>query len=87
MKVSSEFIFKKAKDAGVVIPIGKRSGKFHGMVTLNETGCFLWELMKNERTEEELVTALTDNYDTGREQAEADVKAFLLKLREADLLV
>lgn len=87
MKASNEFIFKKAKDAGVVIPIGKRSGKFHGMVTLNETGCFLWELLQDERTEDELVAALADNYDTDADRARADVKAFLLKLRDADLLV
>ncbi len=87
MKASSEFIFKKARDAGVVIPIGQRSGKFHGMVTLNETGCFLWELLQDEKSEDELAGALVECYDTSLEQAKADVVAFVAKLRGADLLV
>ena len=42
--------------------------------------------MKEDKTEEELVDALLEQYDVGREKAQADVKALVAKIREAGLI-
>lgn len=86
MKTSSDFIFRRMRDSGVVIPVGERSLEFRGMVTLNETGSFLWERMSRPVTRDELVAALVGEYDVDEAAAGADVDAFLRKLEEAGLL-
>ena len=86
MKAKEGFVYKKMHGTGVVVPVGEASREFRGMVTLNETGSFLWERMQVEVTREELVRALTEAYDTDAETAGKDVDAFVTKLREAGLL-
>ena len=43
MKIKSDFLLKKVADSYVVVPVGKATVSFNGMITLNETGAFLWE--------------------------------------------
>lgn len=86
MKSAENFIFKKMKETGVVVPVGERSLDFHGMVTLNDTGSFLWEKLQSETTRENLIAALAEEYDVDSATAEADVDAFLKELKEAGLL-
>ncbi len=87
MKAAEGFVYKQMHGTGVIVPVGKASQEFRGMVTLNETGSFLWERMQVEVTREELVRALVKTYDTDEETAGRDVDAFVAKLREAGLLV
>ena len=71
---------------GVVAPVGDASEEFHGMVTLNETGIFLWELMQQEITSGQLVNALMEEYNVEQEAAARDVEGFLRKAREAGIV-
>lgn len=86
MKASEGFIYKKMRGMGVIVPVGEESKDFKGMVTLNETGSFLWEQLQKDTDRESLVEALLAEYETDRETAARDVDAFLIKLREAGLL-
>ena len=70
----------------MVIPIGEQSVDFQAMITLNETGAFLWEKLQEEMSEEQLVCALTDVYEVGKEIAEGDVRKFLSILRRKNIL-
>lgn len=45
--------------------------------TLNDTGCRLWELIEQPRTEDELAEALAEQYAIPRETALQDVRIFL----------
>lgn len=80
------YILRRAADAIVIVPVGRAAAEFPGMVTVNETGALLWELLERERTEEELAAALCKRFDVEPERAAADVSAFLEKLRRAGAL-
>lgn len=86
MKIKSGFMLRKVGGRNVVVAVGAASREFNGIIKLNETGAFLWELLRTERTPEELTAALLEEYDIGEETAAADVGAFLKKLEEAELL-
>ena len=59
----------------------------NGAVALNKTGVFLWNLLKDGRSEQEMVAALLEHYDgVTPDQAAADVSAFLDSLRVRSLL-
>lgn len=56
------------------------------MIRLNGTAEFLWKLLAEERTEEDLVSALLSEYELTEDVARADVRAFCQRLAEAGFL-
>ncbi len=86
MKLKSGFVLKTVGDNHIVVPVGAQTVDFRCMITLNETGAFLWKLLETEQTEETLVTALLEEYDVTKDRAAEDVDAFLTSLRDGSLL-
>ena len=86
MKIKNGFVIRSVGGENVVVPVGEMSKEFHGMITLNETGAFLWEKLSEGATEEQLVDALLENYEVDKALASTDVKAFITKLSDNNLL-
>ena len=87
MKVRDGFILRNMGENHLVVPVGSATVDFRCIITLNGSGSFLWEQLQNEKTEDELVKALLDEYDVAEDIAARDVAAFIEDLRKADLLV
>ena len=83
MRRNDGFILRKAADLTVIVPVGREAVRFPGMLSVNETGRFLWELLQEEQTRQTLARALTDTFQVEGRQAEQDVHDFLEKLRAA----
>ncbi len=49
---------------------------------LNEVGARVWELIDGVRSVESIVDRICEEYDSGREQVERDVRELLAKLDE-----
>lgn len=81
MKINENFVLRQVVDTYVVLPIGKATVDFNGMITLNESGAFLWHQMENGTTREELADLLTAVYDVSREEALKDIDSFVASLR------
>lgn len=62
------------------------SSDFDGIITLNDTGAFMFDLLISGISEKELADRLVDEYEVEREIAEADTAAFIKKLDDAGLL-
>ena len=86
MKIKNDFIVKEISGSTVVIPVGNRVADFNGMLKLNETGVFLFNLLKNDTTIVALVQCLVDEYEVTKEKANEDVITFVNKLKEADII-
>ncbi len=71
----------------ILIPVGAAAVEFQGIMTLNESGLFLWRMLQEECTEEKLVLALTEEYEVDIPTAQADVKKFLLQLEQNNALL
>ena len=87
MKTRPGFTLREVANHHVVIPVGKAAVDFSGMLTLNGTGAFLWELLSEERTKEELLDAMTRKFEVTSEQASSDIDIFLAILRDNGLLL
>lgn len=87
MRIKDGFVLRKVAGSYIAVAVGEEAVSFNAMVTTNETGAFLWEKLKNDTTEEELVSALLAEYDVDAETAKADISEFLSKLRDGKLLV
>lgn len=87
MKIKNGFMLKKVGGQNVVVALGEASRSFNGIIRLNDTGVFLWQKLQQETSEEQLLAALTAEYDIGEEQAKSDIAEFIAALRKATLLV
>lgn len=81
MRVNQEFLLKEIAGSFVVIPVSSILVDFDGMITLNETGVFLWLLLEEDRTFEELLAELQKEYDVDEKTAREDITAFLDEIR------
>lgn len=86
MKIKDGFMLRKVGGQNVVVAVGKASRDFNGIIRLNDTGVFLWQKLQQETSEEQLLAALTAEYDIGEEQAKSDIAEFVAALRKAALL-
>ena len=80
MKRSADFLLRQVAGSQVLVPVGAATKKFPGMIRVNDTGCYLWELLETEQTRETLTKALLTRYEVTAEQAAQDVDAFADKL-------
>lgn len=87
MHISENYILREIMDEYIVVPTGEEAMKFQGLVTLNETGAFLWkELQKSDRTKEELRDRLCREYEVDEEMAEQDLDEFLKNIQKHDIV-
>ncbi len=87
MKLKDGFVLRQVGGHSIVVPVGAQVVDFDCMITLNETGAFLWQQLQYECTAERLTEVMMEEYDVSPEIAKADVAAFVEKLRQAELLV
>ncbi len=85
MKIKEGFILRTIAGETVALPTAGVTN-FDMMITLNDTGRFLWERLSMGAELGELVDALLSEYDVDRETAERSVLAFTNRLKELNFL-
>lgn len=85
MKIKKDFMLRQVAGNYIVVPVGAASVDFNGMLTLNETGAFLFKSLQEGTDRDNLVSSLLEEYDVDRETAEQHVDKFIEKLKGADL--
>ena len=86
MKLKDGFVLRKVGGDNIVVPTGDTLD-LNMMVTLNETGKFLWQHLQQGTTEEALVQALLAEYDVTAEVAAEHVHKFVEKLHANAFLI
>lgn len=86
MKIKDGFILRQVAGSYIVISVGGESVDFNGMITVNETGAFLWEKLAAGATEEELLDAMLGEYEVDEATAKTDIAEFLKLLEDGNLL-
>lgn len=81
MKRNPEFLLRSVADTIVVVPVGKATTAFPGMITLNDTGAWLWGQLETEQTVDSLVAAMTECYEVDEQTARRDITAFVERLK------
>ena len=83
MKVKNDFVLQQVADVWVVLPIGEEVLNFNSMITLNETGAFLWRKLEAGADVQALTDALISEYEVTAQQAAADIQDLCRKLHDA----
>ena len=86
MKIKKELVKRDIAGDTILVPVGKTVYDSNGLFILNELGAFLWDRLEKAENEEELLTAVLDEYEVTEETARKDIHTFLDKLRDMGIL-
>lgn len=87
MHISENFIMRTVAGENIIVPIGDEASQFQGLITVNESGAFLWKLLQNENiSEESIKQAFREEYGVDETTADNDVDEFLHILRMRKIL-
>lgn len=81
MKLKQGFIMREIAGEIIVVPSGSELN-LDMMITLNDTGRFLWQRLEVGADMDELVQAMLGEYDVDEQTARAGAERFVSKLQE-----
>lgn len=86
MKIEKEFVLREIAGDYVIIPTGKTVLEFNGLISTNEVGASIWNMLQKETTFEELVQGILKEYEVEENVVREDVSEFLQQLSEKGIL-
>lgn len=79
---SPSVVTRKTGNEYVLVPVTEKIADMDSVYTLNETGAFIWDLIDGNRTLEEIIMALTNEFDIDPGTAKNDMLEFMKKMAE-----
>ena len=87
MKIKNGFVAKEIAGQYVVVALGEASKIFNGIIKLNESAKFIWDLLVEGKEKDDVVEALLNEYDgVDRETAARDFDNFVNTLKGANII-
>lgn len=86
MRASKDFIMREIAGEHILVPVGAAAARFNGLITMNELGRSIFDLLAREQTVEQLVERIVGEYDVSPETAREDTLEFLQQLRDIGAL-
>ena len=77
MKIIKEFIVREIAGECLLIPTGETTQEFNGLITISDTGRFIWEHLEQVDSLEAMIDAILDEYEIDRETATKDAVEFI----------
>ena len=85
MKLKEGFMLRRIAGENVVVPLDEDMDQ-NMMITLNNTGCLLWQKLEEGADLDQLTAALTGAFQVDEATASAHAAAFVKKLEEHNFL-
>lgn len=80
-ELKTRFVAREVGNELIIVPLTGNVAQMNALFTLNETGKFIWENITAERSVDDLVDVMTDEFEIDRETAQRDIELFLNKLQ------
>ena len=86
MIIKKELIKRDIAGEVFLVPLGKSMYDSNGLFILTELGAFIWDLLPNAQSEDDIVSAVLAEYEVDEATARTDIREFLKKLEKLDIL-
>lgn len=87
MKLKYNFVTNQVADKIVAVAVGEDLNNFNGFVKMNDVGAFIFDLLKNDISEEEILAACLKQYpDATEQEARETVAEFIGQLKKEELI-
>lgn len=87
MHLKYTFETMKLDNQVIAVPVGNGTEQFRGVIKLNETGAFIFELLRTEIDKDGIIKALENQFDAPRNVLEEDLEKYVEEFAEKGLLV
>lgn len=87
MRLKYTFEKMELNDKIIAVPVGDDADDYRGVVKMNGTAAAIFDLLKEDTTEEAIVAAMEKEYNVTKDVLNADVKLYIQAFREKGLLV
>ena len=77
MKLKSGFVLQNVAGSYLACSTGELTREFRGVIRMNATGAFIWEVLAQDVSFEQIVEKLCEKYDISKEIAEKDARSFV----------
>ena len=87
MKIKKGFVLEKVGDSYLACATGKLAREFSGLVKLNETGAFIWNIFAEaDISIDEAADKVITEFDISKEVAVSDISAFVENLKKNGII-
>ena len=86
MKINYDYVKREIAGEVFLVPVGEAAKKYSGLIALNDVAAFIWDLLPEVETEEEIVSRILDEYEVEPEVAAADTAEFFDTLRKMEII-
>lgn len=86
MKIKEGFKLCKVRDSHIVVATGDAVMDLNGLVSLNDTGVFIWERLEKENDVDSIVAQMAKEFEIDLATAQADTNEFIEKLKGAGFI-
>ena len=86
MRINKEFVLREIAGDYIIIPTGSTVLEFNGLITVNEVGVTIWNMLQEEVTMDKLVQGVLAEYEVEEEVARKDIQEFLGELVKGGIL-
>jgi hypothetical protein len=84
---SSKIVSREICGEAILVPISRKPTEVESIFVLNETGSAIWELLDGTRTVEQVLEAITEEFDVERQTAQLDAVELMRELLEIGAVV
>ncbi|MCD7809256.1 MAG: PqqD family protein, partial [Erysipelotrichaceae bacterium] len=86
MKKNKEFIMRQIADEYILVPTGNTTEDFNGIISMSQTGAYIYEHIEECSSFDELVKKMLDLYDVDEEILVSDINEFLNKMLQLEII-
>lgn len=84
--MKNKFLLKEVAGEYLLVPLGSSSTQFNSMITMNETGAFIWKRLEKGMSAKEIAEEMILEYKVSIEQAKSDITKFKSYLEDKNIL-
>ncbi|MEN6312275.1 MAG: PqqD family protein [Acidobacteriota bacterium] len=86
MKRKNDFLIQNIGGQDLLVPLAAKVIDLNGIIVLNSTGRYIWELLANNCSLDDLVKALEERFVVDSQRARIDVQAFVSEISKWDAI-
>ncbi len=84
--MKKRFLLREIDGEYLLVPLGDGNEQFTSLITLNETGAFIWKRLEQNKTTDDIAKDMIKDYHVTFEKARADILRFTDYLKEKSIL-
>lgn len=86
MEIKKQLVKRSIAGDVILVPVGSASLELKGLLTLNETGERIWDLLPECTDRDEIVRRLMEEYDVDEATLRSDTDEFIGTLEKLDIM-